>query len=370
MNRPSPHRLILAALALVSAATLGSCHKPIQSTPQQQARAVTVAIVAPRTLAGGLIASGQLVPRLDVAIFPEITGYRVTRLFVDAGSWVKAGQPLAQIDTTLLKDAADQAAALAAQQKVLAEQAQSQAARVKGALAQGLLSTEQIQSRRFAFKSAQAQYQAEEAAARDAAQKVALATVRAPCDGLVIERNIRVGDLSAGTNPWFRIAKDGEIELQAQVSGEDLDKLRVGDKAAVSLSDGQSVTGIIRLISPSIDPATDLGSVRITLPVRSDVRSGGFAKATFLTATRSALTVPETAVRYDANGASVMVVGRDDRLVQAPVTTGQRAAGYVELVTGPPAGSRVVAMGGALFTPGDYVRIAYTAPPPASGRSP
>ncbi|MGH7010135.1 MAG: efflux RND transporter periplasmic adaptor subunit, partial [Caulobacteraceae bacterium] len=99
MNRPSPHRLILAALALVSAATLGSCHKPIQSTPQQQARAVTVAIVAPRTLAGGLIASGQLVPRLDVAIFPEITGYRVTRLFVDAGSWVKAGQPLAQIDT-------------------------------------------------------------------------------------------------------------------------------------------------------------------------------------------------------------------------------------------------------------------------------
>ncbi|MGH6993963.1 MAG: efflux RND transporter periplasmic adaptor subunit, partial [Caulobacteraceae bacterium] len=364
------HRLILAALALVSAAALGSCHKPIQLTPKQQARAVTVAIVAPRMLVGGLTASGQLVPRLDVTIFPEITGYRVTQLFVDAGSWVKSGQPLAQIDTTLLKDASDQAAALAAQQKVMAEQAQSQATRVKGALAQGLLSTEQIQTRRFASKSAQAQYQAEEAVARDAAQKVALATVRAPCDGLVIERNIRVGDLTAGTNPWFRIAKDGVIELQAQVSGEDLDKLRVGDKARVSLSDGKSAIGDIRLISPNIDPNTDLGWVRITLPVRSDIRSGGYAKATFLNATRSALTVPETAVRYDANGASVMVVGSDDRLVQVPVTTGQRAGGFVELVTGPPSGSRVVAMAGALFTPGDYVRIAFIAPPPASSGSP
>jgi HlyD family secretion protein len=44
-----------------------------------------------------------------------------------------------------------------------------------------------------------------------------------------------------------------------------------------------------------------------------------------------------------------------------PVTTGQRGGGFVELVTGPPVGSRVVEKAGAMIVPGDFVR-----PAPAS----
>ncbi len=111
-------------------------------------------------------------------------------------------------------------------------------------------------------------------------------------------------------------------------------------------------------MSPRIDTTTRLGSVRISLPVRPGIRAGGFAKATFLASTRSALTVPDNAVRYDADGASVMVVGPDNRLARVAVTTGQRSGGFVELLTGPAAGARVVTKAGAMFTPGDYVRIA------------
>jgi len=96
--------------------------------------------------------------------------------------------------------------------------------------------------------------------------------------------------------------------------------------------------------------------VRITLPIRPDVRAGGFASASFLGVTRSASAVPETAVRYDAEGASVMVVGADDRVQRVPVTTGQRGGGYVELLSGPADGATVVDRAGAMLVPGDFVR--------------
>jgi HlyD family secretion protein len=95
--------------------------------------------------------------------------------------------------------------------------------------------------------------------------------------------------------------------------------------------------------------------------VQDDIRAGGFASARFLGVTRSASAVPETAVRYDAEGASVMVVGADDRVARVPVTTGQRGGGYVELLTGPHDGAVVVEKAGAMIVPGDFVR-----PAPAS----
>lgn len=356
---PQLRRLIAAVLAIGVAAGLASCEKKPAETARAQARAVSVVAVEPREIEGGLIASGQLVPREDVAIFPQLTGFRVVKVLVDVGAWVKAGQPLAQLDDTLLRSQLAQQTALAAQQRVLADQAETQAARVKGLDGQGLLSQEQIDTRRFAARSARAQANAQQAGAQDLRTREALMVVRAPFAGLVIERNVRIGDESAaGTTPWYRIAKDGQIELAADVGEDALAKLRPGVPAKVTLADGTQASGSVRLIAPAVDASTKLGKVRISLPVRADIRAGGFAKATFLGAARSALAAPETAVRYDANGASVLVVGADDRVTRVPVTTGQRGGGYVELLTGPPDGSRVVEKAAAMLVPGDFVRPA------------
>ncbi|HEY5105674.1 MAG TPA: efflux RND transporter periplasmic adaptor subunit [Caulobacteraceae bacterium] len=349
-------------LSLALAAGLCACQQKPAEGAKAQARAVSVVDVEPREIEGGLIASGQLVPREDVAIFPQISGYRVARVLVDVGAWVKAGQPMAQLDDTLLRAQMAQQTALAAQQAVLADQAQTQAARVKGLDGEGLLSQEQIDTRRFAARSARAQANAQQAAAQDLRTRDGLMIVRAPCSGLVIERNVRIGDEGgAGTTPWYRIARDGQVELAADVGEDALAKLRPGGSARVTLADGTQAIGIVRLVGPALDASTKLGKVRISLPVRSDIRAGGFAEATFLGAARSALAVPETAVRYDANGASVMLVDANDRVSRAPVTTGQRGGGYVELITGPPDGSRVVEKAAAMLVPGDYVH-----PVPAS----
>jgi HlyD family secretion protein len=347
----------VVAIVIGLAGVLAGCEKKAAESPREQARTVSVVAIAPRQIEGGLIASGALVPREQISIYPQVTGYRVAKILVDVGDRVSAGQPLVELDDTLLRAQLAQQVALAEQQAVLADQAEAQAARVKGLDDEGLLSQEQIDTRRFAARSARAQANAQAAAAQDLRTRESLMIVRAPRAGLVIERNVNLGDLSgAGTTPFYRLAENSQVELAADVGVDALGKLRPGALARVTLGDDGEIQGVVRLVSPAIDPNTKLGKVRVTLPIRPNIRSGGFAQATFLGETRSALAVPETAVRYDANGASLMVVGSDDRLARVPVTTGERGGGYVELLTGPPAGSRVVAKAAAMFVPGDYVR--------------
>jgi HlyD family secretion protein len=351
-----PHAV--GALALVLAAGLAGCEKKAGESPKEQARSVSVVSVGQHQIEGGLVASGQLTPRETISIYPQVNGYRVAKVFVDVGDQVKAGQPLVQLDDTLLTAQLAQATALAEQQAVLADQAEAQAVRVKGLDGEGILSQEQIDTRRFAARSARAQAHAQTAAVQDLRTREGLMMVRAPRAGLIIERNVQMGDLSgAGTTPFYRMAESGQIELAADVSLDALGKIHPGATARVTLGNGMQVTGVVRLISPAVDPNTKLGRVRISLPVRADIHSGDYAQATFLGGTRSSLAVPETAVRYDANGASVMVVGSDQRLVRVPVTTGERGGGWVELLTGPPDGARVVEKAGAMFVPGDYVRV-------------
>jgi HlyD family secretion protein len=225
------------------------------------------------------------------------------------------------------------------------------------------LSQEQIDTRRFAAQAARAQAAAQAAAVNDVKTREDLMTVRAPYNGLVIERDVRPGDMSSvsSANPWFRIAKDSQIELAADVGEAALDKMRVGAPVEVTLADGAKVQGSVRLVSPRVDASTKLGRVKISLPIRPDIRAGGFASASFVGATRSALAVPETAVRYDADGAAVMVVsavGSEYKVSRVAVTTGQRGGGYVELISGPPAGARVVEKAGAMLVPGDSIRPA------------
>jgi HlyD family secretion protein len=182
--------------------------------------------------------------------------------------------------------------------------------------------------------------------------------VAAPVSGLVLQRTVRPGDISTvgSGDPWFRIAENGEIELAAQLSSTDLPKVRPGQAAQVEVPGGIRVSGVVRLVSPQIDPQTKLGEVRVRLPVRADIRAGGFGRAVFSGAGAEALVVPETAIRYDAAGASVVVVGEDDRVRRTMVQTGQRAGGMVQLVKGPPAGTRIVAAAGAFLLDGDKVR--------------
>jgi HlyD family secretion protein len=357
-------RLILAALAV--AVPLAGCHEAPKRRPEaEQALTMRVVRVERRALTGALAASGDLVAREEAAVLPEVNGFRVARVLVDEGAFVRQGQTLAELDGDLINAQLAQQTALAAQAKVQAEQAEAEAARVAGLDKQGVLSQEQVEQRRFQARAARANAEAQAAAARDVKTRASKLAVAAPVSGLVLQRAVRPGDISTvgAGDPWFRIAERGEIELAAQLSSTDLPKVRPGQAAQVEVPGGITVNGTVRLVSPQIDPQTKLGEVRVRLPVRADIRAGGFGRALFSGAGAATLVVPETAIRYDANGASVVVIGADDRVRRTIVQTGQRAGGMVQLVKGPPAGTRIVAAAGAFLLDGDKVR-------PMDGKAP
>ena len=341
-------RALLAAIAIAAVATaVTACGKHAaapKAAPAQQARAAVVVQVEPRPMQGGLSASGLLVAREEAAVGSDLAGYRIDKVYFEQGAWVRQGQPLIQLDDSLLR-------AQIAQQAATTQQAENEAKRVSGSDIQGVISAEQIDTRRLQAK-------AQEAALDQLKVREAHMTIRAPVGGLILERNVRPGDISSagGSTPMFRMVRDGLVELNAEVAEDDMSGLHVGDAASVSLPGGAVVAGHIRLVDPQVDSQSKLGRVRVALPVRADLRPGGFGRATFTGVSMAKSAVPETAVRYDADGASVAVVGSDNRVHMAPVTTGRRAQGYVELVRGPPAGSWVLLRAAAFVLEGDPVQ--------------
>lgn len=352
------HRPAGLALLLLVSAMGGACHKTSAATAKSgdQPLTVSTAQVETRVLKGGLSASGLLIPEFEAAVTTELNGYRVARVLVDQDAGVASGQPLAMLDDTLLRAQIAQQRAVVAQQQVAGERLDAEAQRVAGLDNQGVLPEEQIVERRLSARSGKAAVTAAQAQLDDLLTRESLMTVRAPVAGLVLERTVRPGDIASPTMVMFRIASNGVVELNAEVPEADLGRIQVGQRADVALPSGSVVSGVVRLVSPEVDQTTKLGHVRITLPMRPDLRPGGYGRADFVESARAAPVVPESALRFDADGASVMVVQADDRVRRVAVKTGARAQGMVELTEGPPPGARVLLGGGAFVLDGDKVR--------------
>jgi HlyD family secretion protein len=343
-------RTALAAMILIATTGLTACgEKKDKAAPKAPAaalaRTVSVGSVETRPLGGGVEASGLLVSREEAAVGSELSGYRVARLYADEGDYVRAGQPLAQLDDTLLRAQVEQQAAVTAQ-------SQAEAKRVAGLDGQGVISQEQIETRRYQAK-------AQEAALKEIRTRASRMTITAPVGGLILQRGVQPGQIAGGgTTPWFTIARDGLVELDAEVNEADLAGIRAGQPAQVSLPSGQSVSGVVRLVSPRVDSASRLGKVRVRLPVRPDLRPGGFGRATFGASGAAVTAIPEAAIRYEADGLFVMTVDSNNRAHQTPVKVGQKGGGWAQLVQGPPAGTRVVLGGASFVADGDIVRPA------------
>lgn len=335
-------RRFVSTLAVGAAALLGACSKeaPVQRVVDP-ARVVSVTHVARVAFGSTTTASGLLVAREEAAVGVEQAGVRVLRVFVEEGARVKAGQPLAVLDDTLLRERLIQAQAQA-------DNAKSEADRVEGLDGTGVMSDEDIGKRRSQARVAQAQL-------RELQAQVGQMTVRAPVSGTVIERTARPGSLSGG-EPMFRVARDNLFELEAELPEASILRIVERQKVKVTLADGKEFDGVVRSIGPRIDPQTKLGRVRVSLPADRVLRVGGFASATFMGRPVPVAVVPEKAVQFEASGPLVTVIGADSLARRIPVKTGQRSGGLVELVEGPPVGTQVALAGGAFLLDGDQVK--------------
>jgi HlyD family secretion protein len=91
------------------------------------------------------------------------------------------------------------------------------------------------------------------------------------------------------------------------------------------------------------------------MPYNEALRAGSFAEAHFDGSTRTMLTVPASAIRYESGGPGVMVVDDNNKVSRVAVKLGERIGDYVQLVEGPPANTRVLSVGAAFTLEGDTI---------------
>lgn len=366
---------MLLAPARPDASAVSSGRAPARS---EGALRVSSAVAGPGVMVRSVRVAGTLVARDEVSIGTALQDQRLAAIHADEGDAVAAGQVLARLETAGLEAqmrqsqaAVARARAAIAQQAAIHAEARASLLRMAPLGRSGAVSEQQIDERRAqegaaaaGLDAARAEYDQARAQLAEARTQLGKADIRSPAAGIISERGARIGALS-GSEPLFRLIRDGQVELDGEVPEHDLPWVSSGLPVRVDVAGiAMPVAGRVRLVAPKVDASTRLGRVRIALEPHPDLRAGAYA-STRVEVDRPtiAVVVPQRAVSIDAQGvASVMLIGDGGRVTRRVIGAGRRSGDAVEVTSGLKAGDRVVAGASAFVRDGDEVRIARMPP--------
>ena len=359
--------VVLIGLGLVAVLAVGGWYAatrvfapPVAVRSDANAQTVTVIVPGQITVQGAVTASGALAARRDLPVGIAGDGGRVVQVLVDAGTWVNKGQVLAVVDRSVQTEEIASQAANVEVQEANARLAQSKLDRSQKLVANGFISNADIEQLVATRDAAVAQVRVARATLGQLRASAARLNIVAPEAGLVLTRQVEPGQIvSPGSGTLFRIARDGELEMQARLSESNLARMAVGDAAdVVPVGTTRHFTGHVWQLSPIIDATSRQGVARIALPYDTALRPGGFATATLRSGTTTAPILPESAILSDANGAYVYVVGTDNKVERRAIAIGDVTAAGIAVLKGLSGNERVVLRAGGFLNPGDKVKPA------------
>src|SRR5882762_437506 len=180
-------------------------------------------------------------------------------------------------------------------------------------------------------------------------------SLRAPAAGLVTEVKTIVGaPASPQAGPMFRIAINNEIELDAEVPSIHMLKLNPGATVRISRDNAPDLVGRVRLVSPQIDRASQLGHVRISLTNNPSLKVGMFARASIDAKRSCGVAIPRTAIDH----LTVQVV-KGNTVETRRVKVGLVSDTSTEILEGLDVGEIVVADAGSSLHDGDQIKTMF-----------
>lgn len=196
------------------------------------------AAVSRGDLTQAVTATGQLGPVLNVQVGSQISGI-VKKLFADFNSVVTSNQVIAEIDPSTYQINVLKAEAQVANSKANLTLAEVQAHRADELFTNKLISASDHDTARAQMQQAQAQVQSDEATLKSAQVQLSYCTIYAPVDGVVISRNVDVGQTVAAsfnTPTLYLIANDlAKMQIDALVSEADIGNVAVGQNVNFSV---------------------------------------------------------------------------------------------------------------------------------------
>ena len=304
-----------------------------------------------------IAANGNIAAWQEAIIGTEANGLRLAEVRVNVGDVVKKGQVLATFAPDMMQADVAQIRATVAEAEAALAEAQANARRAKELEATGALSAQQINQYMTAERTAQARLDAQRAQANVQALRLRQTQVLAPDNGVISARSATVGAVLPAGQELFRMIRQGRLEWRAEVPSADLARLKPGMRARVDTAGGASIDGKVRMVAPTVDPATRNGIVYVDLAPSADARAGMFARGEFDIGSGRGLTLPQSAVLLRDGFAYVLRVGADSKVSEAKVTVGRRVGERIEITGGLDANARVVASGGGFLSDGDTVRV-------------
>ncbi len=313
--------------------------EPVHLTFEQgRAIGVTYTTVTRGPLGRTVRTVGQVAPAEPnlADITPKIDGF-VDELLVNAtGVLVRRGEPLLTIYSPMLVAAqqelltADQlAASVDTSDRETWRNAQDLVAASRRRLAYWDISAEQIER------------------LERTGEVTKTLTLRAPFDGIVLEKMVVQGQAVMPGMKLYRLADLSTVWVEGEVFEQDLGFMRVGAPARVEVATypGRSFAGRVSFVYPTVDEQSRTGRVRVVLANSDGLLKPGMYTTLFFDVRLGAdvLSLPAEAVVMTGERNLVFVVGKDGVLEPREVVLGPRAADRLQILRGVSEGERVVA---------------------------
>lgn len=315
---------------------------------------VRVAALQEGELAGEITLTATVKPNQDRLshVAPRVPG-RIVAVYAKLGDGVKAGQPLALLDSLEVGEA-HSVYLQAASEATLAAAAFERAERLK---AEEVMPAKDWQRARFEHEKARAQLAAAaeklrmlgvQPSGKSGGRAASTFPVYATHAGTVTEKHAVLGETAKPDESLFTVADLTTLWIEANVAEKDLAAVRMDAAAMVSVAawPGETFPGRIAYVGATVDKETRTIAARIEVANQDGrLKPGMFATANVATGgARKALLVPESAVTL-LQGLPTVFVEEGGGFEARPVELGERSGGRVTIRSGVSAGERVVQEG-------------------------
>ncbi len=357
------HPLHQAELAEKRAGRPAANNAKANGTPSAVKAALSVEVTHPAIVQWPmtLVLNGSIYPWQEALVSAEISGLRIQQILADVGTQVSKGQPLVMLaDETVKADLQKQLATVDRDKAALAE-AKSNADRAREIKDSGALSAQKINEYLIAEQTARANLALSEAELENQRIRLRQTKVVAPDDGVISSRAANLGNVVSAGTELFRLVRQGRIEWRGEVNGDQQTALRAGQSVRLTLTGGHTVTGKVRLISPTVDNNTRNALVYVDIPKES-AKPGMYVQGQVDIGQQQGVAVPLSAVTYRDGFAYVFELAAADaqglrKVIQRKVQTGRTRGEQIELLGGLRAETVLVLSGGAFLNDGDTVKV-------------
>jgi membrane fusion protein (multidrug efflux system) len=339
-------------LILISGGCIGSfmtgCGKPPAADGQYGDFPVN-AVVAPveRILLEDKIALVGSLNAIDsVDIVSEVDA-RIEEILFDEGEQVSAGDVLIRFDDRKLSAALSQT------------RARFELARTNLERAASLLERETITQQDY--DQAAAEFEALEAVLELERQRLDDTIIRAPFSGVLSEHSVSRGQYLTRGQRLTSVVSINPIEVAFFVPERYSGQIALRQSIAVTVEayPDEAFEGKIAFIAPEVDRQTRTVLVKARLDnTDGRLKPGMFGSLNLVfTVMKDALAIPEAAVQYNRDQASVVVMDAEGKAAFRNVTVGERLAGFARITEGLEQGERVVVEGFQKMRPGSTILI-------------